>query len=857
MSETRPGDPIAGGEETKVTSKLSARLARALCLLVSLAVPASADTPSLHPNQWPAAKQARLLDPAIEKKIDTLMAGMSLEEKVGQVIQADISTITPDDLRRYPLGSVLAGGNSGPGGNDRAPPQAWLDLADAFYRVSMEKRPGHTRIPLIFGIDAVHGHGNIGAATIFPHNIGLGAAHDPDLLRRIGQVTAVEIAATGIDWTFAPALSVVRDDHWGRTYEGYSEDPQIVAAYAGAMVEGVQGVAGSKDFMAPGHTAATAKHFLADGGTDGGRNEGDASIAEADLIGLHNAGYPPAIDAGVLTIMASLSSWQGIKHHGDRALLTDILKGRMGFNGFVLGDWNGHDQVPGCTKYNCPTAFNAGLDMFMAPDSWQKLFANTLAQVQDGTIAMARLDDAVRRILRVKFQAGLFDKPAPKDRRDIPALSSLGSPDHRAVAREAVRKSLVLLKNQAGILPLSPRSRVLVAGDGADNIGKQSGGWTISWQGTGNRNDEFPGATSILGGVRNAVTAAGGTVTYDADGAFQQRPDVAIVVFGEEPYAETLGDVETVEYQPGSKSDLALLKRLKDQGIPTVAVLLSGRPLWVNPEINASSAFVAAWLPGSEGGGIADLLFRSPDGAVKYDFTGKLSFSWPRSAAQAPQNRGDAHYDPQFAYGYGLTYKDKGDLPQLSEDSGLPPYSSAGKSVFFRRGGPVSPWALLLADKGGDRRITTTAGTSPDGIITMKSVDISGQEDAKQVTWNGTGLGSMVFYGRTVDLSALADQGASLSLRWRVDQAPTGRAAISMTCDDGCRADIFVTKLLAKAPAGSFVTTRIPLKCFAAAGARLASLNAPVVISSDGMMGLTITDLKLDTNPADATCPDQ
>ncbi|MFV3073195.1 glycoside hydrolase family 3 protein [Niveispirillum fermenti] len=851
-----------------MTSKRTARLGRALGLVSAFALlgglsvgPAhAADAPAsqaslLHPEKWPKGGTPRLIDPAIEKKIDALMARMSLEEKVGQTIQGDISTITPEDLRKYPLGSILAGGNSGPFGDDRAPPKDWLEAADQFYRVSMEERPGRTPIPVIFGVDAVHGHGNLGAATIFPHNIALGATRDRDLLRRTGEVTAREMAATGIDWTFAPALSVVRDDRWGRSYEGYSEDPEIVADYAGAVVEGIQGVIGSKDFMKAGRTVATAKHFLADGGTEGGRDQGDARISEDELIRLHNAGYPPAIDAGVLTIMTSFSSWQGVKHHGNKQLMTDVLKDRMGFNGFIVGDWNAHDQVPGCTKYDCPASLIAGLDMYMAADSWQRLYENTLAQAKDGTIPMARLDDAVRRILRVKFHSGLFDKPAPKDRKDVPPLSELGKADNRAVAREAVAKSLVLLKNQGGILPLSPGARVLVAGDGADNIGKQSGGWTISWQGTGNRNDEFPGATSILGGIREVVGQNGGKVEYDVAGNFKTRPDVAIVVFGEEPYAEFQGDVETLEYQPGDKSDLALLRRLKAQGIPTVAVFLSGRPLWVNPEINASDAFVAAWLPGSEGGGIADVLFADKAGKVRHDFHGKLSFSWPRTAAQTPLNRGDANYNPLFAYGFGLTYKDKGDLAALPEESGVPAEASGNTGIYFRGGRAPAPWSLAIGDQVGDLRVTTTSGTSPGQVVDLKSVDVAAQEDAKQLTWNGSGLGSLVISGRPVDLSRQSNGDVTLSLRYRVDQVPTGTVNLTMACGPDCRGTLDVTKLLAGAKPGDFHTTKISLKCFAAAGAQMATIEAPVVISTEGRLGLTVTDLKLDADPGNAVCP--
>lgn len=620
-----------------------------------------------RPEAWPGASSPQALtDPRAEARVAELLARLSLEEKVGQVIQADISTIRPEDLRDYPLGSILAGGDSAPGGNDRAPPAEWLALARSFRAVAAEPRPGRTPVPPLLAIDAVHGHNNIPGATIFPHNIGLGAARDPDLVRRIGEATALEVAVTGFDWTFAPTLAVPRDDRWGRTYEGYGEAPEIAASYAAPMVLGLQGELTGDSPLLPGRVVATAKHFIADGGTMNGIDQGDAVMAEQDLVRLHAPGYPPAIAAGVLTVMASYSSWNGLKNHGNASLLTGVLKERMGFAGLLIGDWNGHAQVQGCTKESCPQAFNAGLDIFMAPDGWKGLYANTLAQARSGEIPIARLDDAVRRVLRVKLRAGLLEPEWPVRGR----LDRLGAPEHRALAREAVRKSLVLLKNNGGLLPLKASSRVLVAGDGADHIGKQCGGWSLSWQGTGTSNADFPNGQSIHAGLAAALAAGGGSAELSPEGAFTRRPDVAVVVFGEEPYAEGKGDIATLEHQPGSKRDLALLRRLKAQGIPVVAVFLSGRPLWTNPELNAADAFVAAWLPGTEGGGVADLLVRRPDGAVNHDFTGKLSYSWPKSASGSPLNVGDPGYDPLFAYGYGLTYADKVEVPVLPEEPG-------------------------------------------------------------------------------------------------------------------------------------------------------------------------------------------
>ena len=449
---------------------------------------------------------------------------MTLEEKVGQMIQADIASITPDDLRTYPLGSVLAGGNAAPGADVRCSPKAWLQLTEAYHREALAAAvTGHAPIPLLFGIDAVHGNAKLIGATIFPHNVGLGAAHDPQLIYRIGRATAEEVSAAGIDWTFAPTVAVARDVRWGRSYESYSESPALVAQYAPEMVAGLQGRLGTADFMSPGHTLSSVKHFVGDGATWEGRDQGDARIPEDELRDLHAAGYAPAIEAGAMIVMASYNSWNGVKIHGDHYLLTTILKGRLGFEGFVVGDWNAHEQVPGCTKTDCAAAILAGVDMLMAPDSWKELYENTLKEAKSGEIPQARIDDAVRRILRVKAAAGLFSRSGTNGASEAQLQRQLGSLAHRAIAREAVRKSLVLLKNEHAILPLDPRSNVLVAGDAADDIGSQSGGWTIDWQGAHNHNEDFPGATSIYAGIERAVRAAGGTVALSRDGSYSTK----------------------------------------------------------------------------------------------------------------------------------------------------------------------------------------------------------------------------------------------------------------------------------------------------------------------------------------------
>ncbi|WP_313958513.1 glycoside hydrolase family 3 protein [Novosphingobium sp. 9] len=801
----------------------------ALCGCASVVMAQSTlDTPAavpeatpVHPELWPAAKSPGLVDPATEAKITALMKRMSLREKIGQMIQADTASIKPDDLRAYPLGSILAGGNSPPlDAPDRSPAAAWVKTARAFNAVAMEPRAGHVAIPMMFGIDAVHGNSNVVGATLFPHNVGLGAMHDPALMRQIGAATGAETAASGIDWAFGPTLAVPQDERWGRAYEGYSEDPALVASYAGPMVEGLQGAPGSKTTVQAGHVAASVKHFLGDGGTHDGIDQGDTRVDEATLIRIHDAGYPAAVDAGTMTVMASFSSWNGVKMHGNKALLTDVLKGRMHFDGFVVGDWNGHAQVPGCTATDCAATFNAGLDMAMAPDSWKGLFDSTLADAQSGKIPMTRIDDAVRRILRVKFKLGLFDKARPFENKP----QEMGSAQHRAIARQAVRESLVLLKNE-GVLPIKTSATVLVAGEAADDIGRQSGGWTLSWQGDGNTNADFPGATSIYAGIASALKAGGGKAVLSPDGSFTAKPDVAIVIFGEEPYAELRGDVRTLEFQPGDKKALALLKSLKAKGIPTVSVFLSGRPLWVNPELNQSDAFVAAWFPGSEGEGVADVLIGG-----KTDFHGTLSFSWPKTAAQFVLNKGMAGYDPLFPLGYGLTYAKRAHVGTLSEVAGIDA-SATNTSVFIANGSAAKPFTLQTSDTVSQRLVD-----SP-----------SRQEGAVQLTWNGAGKAEV--YGPTLMLQREANADLNVDLTYRVDEAATGPVTLALGSGT-----VRIDGMTAKP--GTWAHLKMPLKCFAAHGTDLAGISRPFTLTAQGRYAIAISDLKLGTDPAGAVCPD-
>lgn len=780
--------------------------------------PAVANTAVAQPALWPAAASpAALSDPATEVAIDALLSRMTPEQKVGQLIQADIGSITPADLARYPLGSILAGGNSGPYGNERADAATWLKLVSEFRAASEKSGAG---IPILFGVDAVHGHSNLPGATIFPHNIGLGATHDPDLIRRIGAVTAAEVASSGIEWTFAPTLAVPQDVRWGRSYEGYAADPALVAVYGRAMVLGLQGAMAPGQPLGPLKVAATAKHFLADGGTMDGRDQGDARLPEAELIRVHAAGYPAAIDAGALTVMASFSSWNGAKNHGNQSLLTDVLKKQMGFAGLVVGDWNGHGQVSGCTVTHCPAALNAGLDLFMAPDSWRGLFDNTLADIKEGRVSQARVDDAVRRILRVKFKLGLMG--ASRVERGNPA--SIGAPDHLALAREAVAKSLVLLKNEGRVLPVKPGARVLIAGPGAQSMAMQTGGWTISWQGSDTQASDFPKGHTIGNALAQAITANGGVAVLDPNKAGKGRTDLAIIVMGETPYAEYQGDLPNLGYRPRSGEE-ELIDRLKRQGTKVVIVFLSGRPLFTSRLINKADAFVAAWLPGSQGEGVADVLIAGRNGAPHRDFSGRLPFAWPADA-RSPVTQ------PLWPAGHGLTYASSGSIGRLNEDPRVDLDAAATAKTLFHKGIVPAPWYLAT-----------------DGVVSARAVDLSAQEDARQFTWRGSGKLSVE--GAPINLEGA--KAAELIFDGRVDQIGSGAVRWSL---GGGKLDM--SAALANIGTASITRLQIPLRCFAAAGAKLDSVGAPLRIDADAGLSITIRDIQLSMDaPADAKniCP--
>ena len=619
-----------------------------MALAVTLAfgaIPAMADE-----KLWPKVKSTIAADQALEDQISVIMDDMSLREKVGQLIMAEIKAISPKDAKRNNIGGLLNGGGSWPTDEPGSRPIDWLAMADLYYK---ESAKSSSRIPIIWGTDAVHGHNNLAGATIFPHNIGLGAANDPFLMRDIGTATAREVAVTGIDWVFAPTLAIVQDTRWGRTYEGYSSDPEIVANLSKEILLGLQGHPALDNFLTEEKVLATAKHFVGDGGPvyGTGRNnkidQGDVPISEKELANLHGRPYIDALGVGVQTVMASFSSWNGKKMHHHKYLLTDILKGRMGFDGFVVGDWNGHEQVPGCSPSGCAEAINAGVDMIMVPYEWKKFLNNTISQVKRGDISRARLDDAVRRILRVKFRAGLMKGKAPSERFLAGRNALIGFSAHRNVARKAVRKSLTLLKNNS-VLPLGV-GRIHIGGEGADNVRMQAGGWTMDWQGRDVAAKKYLGFTTLGRGLRDALRKNNADIVKNAKEL--KSGDVAVYVFGENPYAEFEGDKQSTDFDKLKRKDVEFLKNMKAKGVKTVAVFLTGRPAAVDEIIDLVDAFVVAWLPGSEGAGVADVLVAGKDGKPAFDFTGRLPFAWPRNGGTS-----DKPAVKRYELGYGLSY---------------------------------------------------------------------------------------------------------------------------------------------------------------------------------------------------------
>ena len=695
---------------------------------------------------WPKPKQKLVSNPVIEAQIAKQLAGMSLAEKVAQIIQADIAAICPEEAKALKIGAILNGGNSAPHGRFDASAQEWLDLVDSFF-----EGDDPNAIPILFGTDAVHGHSNVAGATIFPHNINLGAARDVGLAYAMGVATAKEIAVTGMDWTFSPTVAVAKDLRWGRTYEAFSCDPDLVCRLGAAMILGLQGEPGTSGFLGVDKVGCAAKHFLGDGATRDGRDQGETNCSESELISHHAAPYLAAIDAGATAIMASFSSWGGQGMHGRHDILTKLLKQHWGFDGLVAGDWNGHGQLPGATPGFAPQALVAGLDMYMAPDSWKALLASTVELVTSDPSLLSRLDDAVLRMLRFKARLGLQKKGRPAARPLAGQFSLLSCSEHLELARRAVRQSAVLLKHEDQILPLAGNQHILVCGRGADALDLACGGWTLSWQGGGDFSGLFPGSQTLLEGVQAKVKSSGGRVSFNPAGQWSDKPDIALVVLGEEPYAEFRGDCDTLAYRPGDPCDYELIDRLAASGIPVVTVLYSGRPLWMNPALNRSKAFIAAFLPGTQAGALADLLIAAPSEPVT-DFQGRLPFPWPAHSDHFDLCAPNPSRAPLFPLGFGLCRTDQTAWQRLHE------HSTARKHdplTLFDRGVPQGEWTAELTDFSGSTTLKKTGllggAASPGRQVTIRPADCGQQENAWAIQWGGAG--SLSFAGPPLNLS--------------------------------------------------------------------------------------------------------
>lgn len=802
----------------------------ALSLLV-LAPP----TLAAEPVRWPAVQSPVQRDPAQEARIEQILAGMTLAQKVGQMTQPEIKFVTPEQVRRFYIGSVLNGGGAWPGNNKYAALQDWVQLAEAYHQASMStdmKIP----VPVIWGTDAVHGHNNVLGATLFPHNIALGATRNPALVAEIGKAVARQVRASGIPWTFAPTLAVSQDLRWGRAYESYSADPAVVEQLGAAFVRGLQGSLGSDD-----SALATAKHFIGDGGTFLGRDQGQTRTSEKRLRDLHGRGYYGALGAGAQTVMASFNSWfdtaankdEG-KLHGHRHLLTTVLKEQMGFDGLVVSDWNGIGQVAGCSDTRCAQAINAGIDLVMVPEHWQAFISDTIALVERGEIPMARIDDAVRRILRVKLRAGLFDKS--------PAQNQFaGQPDAlqaRELARRAVRESLVLLKNERQVLPLRREARVLVVGKSADSLENQTGGWTLSWQGTGNKNSDFANGQSVLAGLREALGEQRVSFSIDGKGVRVTDFDAVIAVIGETPYAEGVGDIPpwgTLRHADRHPEDLAVLKAVSGQGKPVITVFIAGRPLFVNELVNLSDAFVGAWLPGTEGGGVADVLLQGGAG-----FKGRLPFAWPSEACPKGGK-------PLFALGHGLQYGQKTHVPQLSTKHPEGGCAASKELPVFERSAQA-PYALILnspSNQWPELRIgddLNSAWTRSD--IELTTTDMHQQQDAKRLRWTGPAK-VLAYAPQRVDLQKTY-RDAALVFDLRVEQAATQPVRLAMGHDQG----LDLSAVLAQTPTNKPRRFVVPLSCLAAAGTDLAKIEIPFALSTTGTFTASLARIRIEAGAA-------
>lgn len=842
-------------------------------------------------SDWPQLTSSIEKDEQMEQRIQEIVTLMTLEEKVGQMIQPDIRGISVEEAKQYKIGSILNGGGAWPNSNKHSTAKEWASKSDEYWlalKEAYQDRP--FTIPFMWATDAVHGHNNVFGATVFPHNIGLGCARDPELIKKIGRITAIEIAATGLDWTFAPTVATPRDLRWGRVYEGYSEDPEIVYTYAAMMVEGLQGSA--EDLKGDKHIISNVKHWVGDGGTLMGVDRGMNRYSEDLLRNIHAMGYFSGLNAGAQVVMSSFNSWQNdanydlapeiageynYKIHGSKYLLTDVLKEKMGFDGLVVTDWHGHAEVSKCSDDDASYAINAGNDILMIPvhDHWIKVYHKTVEDVRSGLISMQRIDDAVTRILRVKMRAGLWEKPQPTKRALGGNQSLIGADEHRAVAREAVRKSIVLLKNKQDLLPLNPKQKILLTGSAADDLQKQSGGWNLTWQGDENNLSDFPGATTIKMALEQQLDKS--LLHYDPELISDLSAyDVAVVVFGEDPYAEMMGDIkawQTLEFSTlkrSYKADLEKIRTLHKAGVKIVSVFFSGRPLYVNEEIAKSDAFVAAFLPGSEGQGITDVILADESGNAKHDFSGKLSFSWPnkkRSSRvhripphipeyQVPEQEQDPMGEdaPLFEYGYGLNYQQsvaECDLDNLTLDLDIDLETAQAVSSVHMYGvrATVGDYQLKIADSIHPLGVDVSRNNTMQlNDIATAPFNYQQQQDAVQVDFSSA-LASLSVHtsdGSPDNLAGYADNG-KIGFDIKVIRSPQRPVYLSLqTFMDRSEmenlARIEITHLLPAVSEG-FCTLSLPCQDFIQQGIDLRYLTSPFVLYTDGEFSAVIANV--------------
>lgn len=819
-----------------------------------------------HLPAWPRLLSDIGIDRAVEEAARGILVRMTVEEKIGQMIQPDLVELTAEDVRDYRIGSALNGAGRWPGGNRRSGAKEWARTISGFWEAAEEAyRDRPFRIPFMWASDAVHGHNNVHGATIFPHNIGLGAARDPELVRRIGAATAREVAATGMDWTFAPTVTTPRDLRWGRCYEGYSQDPEIVHAYAHAMVKGLQGEADS--LRAGSGVVSCVKHWVGDGGTFEGEDRGIARCSEDELRNVHSRGFFAGIEAGAQSVMVTYSGWEGsgrveTRVHGSEYLITDVLKDALGFDGIVIGDWDAHPYVEGCTPGDAGNVIRAGVDVLMVStrEKWQAVYHSAVEQVRSGAIPMSRVDDAVLRILRVKQRAGLWDKQPPAERRPEDRATALGAPEHRELARTAVRKSLVLLKHDNAALPLARTSKVLITGSAADAVRKQTGGYTVTWQGDDVGMDDFPGGFTVADAVRYVVGEDRCTVDPHLEHADPSEYDVVLVAIGEDPYAEMFGDIKPwrsiayAELKPAYAHDLAVLRRLREFASKVVTVAFGGRPLYMTEEINLSDAFVAAWLPGPDARGITDLLFLDSQGQRAHDFQGRLSFVWPRGRHAATVDSG---HEPLFPYGYGLTLRGTGDaaagstgpLPLDEEETtaGAPSLTASRVAI----GPGADPYVFeYSATDNGPQPIAAESRTET-AFISVEPIDHLGHRDAISLTFRDirTFVYARESGGKPYDLRDFAAAGGRLSFHVRVFEAPAG--PFHLTCHDDYpqQPALDIADRLRELPVGEWVPFDVPLAELVAVGVEFDHVDVPFMVYTEQPARLDIGGIQLVATP--------